>query len=127
MVHTAGAKRIRLDKALVERGQVDSREKAQRIILAGQVRINQQRARKPSDLVRSSDLIEVMAAETYVSRGGYKLEGALREFQLDVRGLIGRGSGSFNRWIYGLFASAGRCPGLRRGRRERPTRLEIAP
>jgi len=76
----------RLDLALVERGLCESREKAKRAIMAGQVRINQQLARKPSDAVKAEDEILLLAAEKYVSRGGFKLEHALQEFHLQVRG-----------------------------------------
>jgi 23S rRNA (cytidine1920-2'-O)/16S rRNA (cytidine1409-2'-O)-methyltransferase len=79
---------IRLDQALVERGLCESREKAKRAILAGQVRINAQPARKPSDSVKPEDELHLDAGEKYVSRGGHKLEHALNHFQLDVNGLI---------------------------------------
>jgi ribosomal protein S4 len=65
--------RKRLDLALVERGLCETREKAKRAILAGQVRVNQQRARKPSDPVHPDDELQVLESERYVSRGGYKL------------------------------------------------------
>lgn len=74
----------RLDQALVERGLCESREKAKRAIMAGLVRINQQPARKPSDPVRPADELAVGAGEKFVSRGGFKLEHALRHFQLAV-------------------------------------------
>ena len=79
---------IRLDQALVERGLCDSREKAKRLVLAGQVRINAQPARKASEQVKPDDVLTVDAPEKYVSRGGHKLEHALRHFQLDVNGLV---------------------------------------
>jgi 23S rRNA (cytidine1920-2'-O)/16S rRNA (cytidine1409-2'-O)-methyltransferase len=79
---------IRLDQALVERGLCESRERAKRAILAGQVRVNAQRARKPSDSVRPDDALTLDAGEKYVSRGGHKLEHALRHFQLDVPGRV---------------------------------------
>jgi len=78
----------RLDQALVERGLCESRERAKRAILAGQVRVNAQRAHKPSDVVRSDDALALEAGDKYVSRGGHKLEHALRHFQLDVAGLV---------------------------------------
>jgi len=78
----------RLDQALVERGLCESRERAKRLILAGQVRVNAQTARKPSDPVKPGDELCLDAPEKFVSRGGYKLEHALNEFQLDVTGLI---------------------------------------
>jgi 23S rRNA (cytidine1920-2'-O)/16S rRNA (cytidine1409-2'-O)-methyltransferase len=79
---------IRLDQALVERGLCDSREKAKRLVLAGQVRINSQPAHKASEQVKPDDALTVDAPEKYVSRGGQKLEHALRHFQLDVNGLV---------------------------------------
>jgi 23S rRNA (cytidine1920-2'-O)/16S rRNA (cytidine1409-2'-O)-methyltransferase len=90
---------IRLDQALVERGLCESREKAKRSILAGQVRINGQPARKPSDSITPDDKLNLDAGEKYVSRGGHKLEHALNSFQLDVNGVvaldIGASTGGF--------------------------------
>ena len=89
----------RLDQALVERGLYESREKAQRGILAGQVRVNEQLARKPSDSVKAADQLTVVAPERYVSRGGYKLEHALDHFQVPVSGKtaldLGASTGGF--------------------------------
>jgi len=78
----------RLDVALVERGLCESREKAKRAIMAGQVQVNGQLARKPSDTVREGDDVTLVAGDKYVSRGGYKLEEALRAFQLDLSGQV---------------------------------------
>jgi 23S rRNA (cytidine1920-2'-O)/16S rRNA (cytidine1409-2'-O)-methyltransferase len=78
----------RVDAALVERGLCESREKAQRAVLAGLVKINQQPARKPSDRVGDTDEISLVAGEKYVSRGGLKLEQGLRHFAVDVRGCV---------------------------------------
>lgn len=78
----------RVDLALVERGLCQSREKARRAVMAGQVRINDQPARKPSDTVKESDILAVDGGERYVSRGGIKLEHALRHFSIDPIGLI---------------------------------------
>jgi 23S rRNA (cytidine1920-2'-O)/16S rRNA (cytidine1409-2'-O)-methyltransferase len=79
---------IRLDQALVERGLCESREKAKRLILAGQARVNGQPARKPSDQVKPGDALTLDAPGKYVSRGGHKLEHALLHFRIDVDGLI---------------------------------------
>jgi len=79
---------IRLDQALVERGLCDSREKAKRLVLAGQVRINTQPARKASEPVKPGDALTLAEPEKYVSRGGYKLEHALKHFHLDVTRLV---------------------------------------
>src|SRR5580700_1803516 len=75
---------LRLDQAMVERGLCESRERAKRAILAGQVRINSQVAQKPSDSISPADEIILEAGEKFVSRGGYKLEHALDYFKLDV-------------------------------------------
>jgi 23S rRNA (cytidine1920-2'-O)/16S rRNA (cytidine1409-2'-O)-methyltransferase len=89
----------RLDQALVERGLCESRERAKRAILAGQVRINAQSAHKPSDSVKPDDRLTLDADEKYVSRGGHKLEHALRHFQLNVTGMtaldLGASTGGF--------------------------------
>ena len=77
---------MRLDQALVERGLCESREKAQRAVLAGMVRVNDQPADKPGRKVGPDDTIQLEAPDRYVSRGGSKLEHALAAFQLDVRG-----------------------------------------
>jgi 23S rRNA (cytidine1920-2'-O)/16S rRNA (cytidine1409-2'-O)-methyltransferase len=90
---------LRLDQALVERGLCDSREKAKRAILAGQVRINAQTASKASDSVKADDEISLDAPEKFVSRGGYKLEHALLYFKINVTGLtaidLGASTGGF--------------------------------
>ena len=90
---------LRLDQAMVERGLCESREKAQRAILAGQVRINSHPAKKASDSVSPEDNIELETAERFVSRGGHKLEHGLEAFKVDVAGLvaidIGASTGGF--------------------------------
>ncbi len=90
---------LRLDLALVERGLAESRERAQRLILADEVLVNGQPGRKAGQLVAAADRVEVKAPERYVSRGGYKLEHALREFHLEVKGRvavdIGASTGGF--------------------------------
>lgn len=79
---------MRVDQALVERGLCDSREKARRAVMAGQVRVNGQIAAKASDSVKASDAVELTAAEKFVSRGGHKLEHGLMSFAVDVEGAI---------------------------------------
>jgi len=90
---------LRLDQALVDRKLCDSREKAKRAILAGQVRVNDQVARKPSDSVDENDQIVLDAPEKFVSRGGFKLEHALDHFKIDVTGQtaidLGASTGGF--------------------------------
>jgi 23S rRNA (cytidine1920-2'-O)/16S rRNA (cytidine1409-2'-O)-methyltransferase len=80
--------RLRLDQVLVDRGLCESREKAKRAIMAGLVRVNGQLAAKPSDAVRESDCVELAGGEKFVSRGGQKLEHALKHFQIDVTGAV---------------------------------------
>jgi 23S rRNA (cytidine1920-2'-O)/16S rRNA (cytidine1409-2'-O)-methyltransferase len=79
---------LRLDQAMVDRGLCESRERAKRAILAGQVLVNSQVAQKPGDSVSPTDDIALVAGEKFVSRGGHKLEHALDTFHLDVTGLI---------------------------------------
>ncbi len=80
--------RTRLDEALVARGLCDSREKARRAVMAGQVNVNGQPAAKPSQSVQPADALALTAPEKFVSRGGFKLEHALQHFGLDVSGQI---------------------------------------
>src|SRR5690242_8401751 len=76
----------RLDRLIVERGPAESREKAQALIMAGEVIVNGQKAAKPGQPVNDDAVVEVLARPPYVSRGGLKLAAALREFQIDVTG-----------------------------------------
>jgi 23S rRNA (cytidine1920-2'-O)/16S rRNA (cytidine1409-2'-O)-methyltransferase len=89
----------RLDRLIVERGLAESREKAQALIMAGEVRVNGQKASKPGQPVESDCTIEMLSRPPYVSRGGYKLAEALRRFALDVAGKvcadIGSSTGGF--------------------------------
>jgi 23S rRNA (cytidine1920-2'-O)/16S rRNA (cytidine1409-2'-O)-methyltransferase len=80
--------RERLDTRLVALGLAASREKAQRLILAGAVRVAGQLAHKPSDLVGPAIPITVEAAEQYVSRGGHKLAAALAAFHVPCRAIV---------------------------------------
>ena len=88
MIHATTQMKRRLDQYLVEEGLSESREKAKRAIIAGQVLVNGHKAGKPSDQAKETDRIEVVAPEKYVSRGGHKLERALDHFDLDVTGLV---------------------------------------
>jgi 23S rRNA (cytidine1920-2'-O)/16S rRNA (cytidine1409-2'-O)-methyltransferase len=78
------APRQRLDEALVARGLCPSREQAQRLIRAGAVFLDQQLADKPGRRVDSDASLVLAARSRYVSRGGEKLEHALRHFALPV-------------------------------------------
>jgi len=89
----------RLDLELVARGLTESREQAQRLILAGEVWVDGQRWDKASKPCAAAAGIEVRGADRYVSRGGHKLEGALKGFSLDVTGWrcldVGASTGGF--------------------------------
>ena len=81
--------RTRLDIALVERGLAESQQKAQAMILAGEVRVNNVAATKAGTPVASDARLELKSRQLkYVSRGGLKLEGALEDFQIDPAGFI---------------------------------------
>jgi len=92
-------KKERLDKLLVEKGLVESREKAQRLIMAGVVFVNRQKVDKPGTKVKTDSDIQIKKKEKYVSRGGYKLEKGLKVFGVDPSGLvcldIGASTGGF--------------------------------
>lgn len=85
-------KRERIDKLLVERGLASSRTRAQALVMAGIVLVNEQRVAKPSEMFAPDAAIRVRGADDpaarYVGRGGVKLEAALREFKLDVTGFV---------------------------------------
>jgi 23S rRNA (cytidine1920-2'-O)/16S rRNA (cytidine1409-2'-O)-methyltransferase len=75
----------RLDLLVVARGLAESREKAQAMILAGEVRVNGAPSGKAGAQVGEDARIEVIGASSkYASRGGFKLEGALADFGVDV-------------------------------------------
>ena len=77
--------KLRLDRCLFERGLVQSREQGQALILAGQVLVNGQKKDKAGSLVPADAELRILGEQMpYVSRGGLKLEAALREFSIDV-------------------------------------------
>jgi 23S rRNA (cytidine1920-2'-O)/16S rRNA (cytidine1409-2'-O)-methyltransferase len=93
----------RIDKLLVQRGLAESRAKAQAMVMAGVVLVNEQRVDKPSDSVPADAEIRIKGGDDpsarYVGRGGLKLEAALREFEIDVAALncldVGASTGGF--------------------------------
>lgn len=92
--------KIRLDKLLVERGLAASRERAQALILAGRVLVGEQRVDKPGAAVGTEAALRLLGEDMrYVSRGGLKLEGALKAWDLSVQGRacadIGASTGGF--------------------------------
>ena len=92
---------MRLDKYITDKGFAESRTRAEKLILSGKVKIDGQIRQKPSfDIDEFSEhKIEVEDTEKYVSRGGYKLEGALDKFNIDVSELeiidVGASTGGF--------------------------------
>ena len=95
----AKPKQMRIDRLLVDRGYIESREKAQRLILAGRVLVDERVIDKPGTLVPGAAEVRVVCEEKYVGRGGYKLEAALDFFGLEVKGLscldVGASTGGF--------------------------------
>lgn len=84
------SKKRRLDLVLVEKEQTLSRQQARGLIMAGKVLVNGQRSEKPGTLVADHDEIRIKGGlgPTYVSRGGLKLEGALKQLNISVANSI---------------------------------------
>jgi 23S rRNA (cytidine1920-2'-O)/16S rRNA (cytidine1409-2'-O)-methyltransferase len=92
--------KVRLDRLLVERQLVPTRERAQALILAGRVLVNEQKIEKPGSAIASDAALRLLGQDLrYVSRGGLKLEGALRHWQVDLTGKfcldVGASTGGF--------------------------------
>ena len=92
--------KVRLDKLLVERGLVASRERAQAVIIAGRVLVQEQRVDKPGASIADDAAVRMLGDDLrYVSRGGLKLEHALKLWCIDVSGVhcvdIGTSTGGF--------------------------------
>jgi 23S rRNA (cytidine1920-2'-O)/16S rRNA (cytidine1409-2'-O)-methyltransferase len=92
--------KLRLDKLLVDRGLAASRERAQALILAGKVLVNDQKLDKAGAQVAEDAAVRLLAEDLkYVSRGGLKLERALQHWQIDVAGKscldVGASTGGF--------------------------------
>lgn len=78
----------RIDILLVERGLADSRNRAQRLVMAGEVRVDGEMIHKSSTKVAEDAKIEVMQRPKYVSRGGKKLAAAIEAFEVNVSGKV---------------------------------------
>ena len=90
----------RLDKLLVERGLVPTRERAQAFLLAGRVLVNEQKQTKPGVAVDVDAVLRLLGDDLrYVSRGGLKLEAALKAWSIDLEGRdcvdVGASTGGF--------------------------------
>lgn len=82
------AAKERVDALLVSRGLCESRELAKRLIMAGKVLCGTERVNKPSQKVAPDAALAVKERPKYVGRGGFKVEGALKEFGIDPTGWI---------------------------------------
>jgi 23S rRNA (cytidine1920-2'-O)/16S rRNA (cytidine1409-2'-O)-methyltransferase len=94
------SEKLRLDRLLVDQGHAASRERAQALILAGRVLVNEQRIDKPGTAVDAEAVIRLLGSDLkYVSRGGLKLERALAYWSIDLTGLpcvdVGASTGGF--------------------------------
>ncbi len=78
----------RVDTLLVEKGLVESRAKAQALIMAGEVRANGEVVRKAGEKIDTGAVLEVRRELPYVSRGGYKMAGALDDFGVEPQGKV---------------------------------------
>src|SRR6185312_15911730 len=90
----------RLDRLLVDRGLVASRERAQALILAGRVLVDEQKVEKPGHSVAEAAALRLLGEDLrYVGRGGLKLEAALRHWSIDLSGKfcldVGASTGGF--------------------------------
>jgi len=86
---TSKRKRIRVDAALVEHKLAETPQRAQALIMAGKVLVDQQRITKSGEMVAADAQIEITGADfKYASRAGLKLEGALEDFGVDARGSV---------------------------------------
>ena len=94
------AQKVRIDQLLHQKGFFDSREKARRTIMAGKVFVDQQKVDKPGTLVKEDAVLFVKENPIpYVSRGGLKLEKAIKQFGIELQGKvcldIGASTGGF--------------------------------
>ena len=92
--------KTRLDKLLVERGLTPSRERAQALILAGKVLVNEQKIEKAGAAIDADAVLRLLGEDLrYVSRGGLKLERALEHWRIDLAGKtcldVGASTGGF--------------------------------
>jgi 23S rRNA (cytidine1920-2'-O)/16S rRNA (cytidine1409-2'-O)-methyltransferase len=79
----------RLDKLLVEKGVVQSRERARALIMAGKVALKGNRIDKPGIQINADAQLQIQEGDSsYVSRGGEKMEGALKVFGIDPKGMV---------------------------------------
>lgn len=101
---------MRLDKAIFERGLVQSRSRASLLLNENSVKVNGKIVSKASLDVKDDDIIEVIDSIGYVGRGGLKLEAALKNFNIDVSGKdaldIGASTGGFTQCLLNFNAKS---------------------
>lgn len=99
MSDSSQSKKLRLDELLVKKGLAETRSRAKALILAGKVRLGTERLNKPGHSFPADSPIYVEAPPRFVSRGGEKLEGFLKQFDIDIVGMrhldIGASTGGF--------------------------------
>ncbi len=136
---TGKVQRNRLDQALVDRGLVETRSRAQALILGGKVRVGEgdsaRSDHKAGDLIDGDTPLSITEQDLYVSRGGHKLAAALDTFEIDPAGLaaldVGASTGGFTdvllqrgaRHVYALDVGRGQLADALR-RDDRVTSLE---
>lgn len=101
------ARKDRLDKLLVDRGLAETRARARAYIMAGEVRVNGERVDKAGTQVAVDSRIEVAAPLPYVSRGGYKLAGAIDHFGIHVEERVCADAGSSTGGFTDVLLQAG--------------------
>ena len=82
------AAKKRIDQLIVDLGLADSRQKAQALILAGEVIVNGQRADKAGQTVAADSTVAIGQAAAFVSRGGLKMQAAIEHFHIDAKGKV---------------------------------------
>ena len=122
--------KLRLDKLLVDRGLASSRERAQALVLAGRVLVNEQKLQKAGASVAEDVTIRILGDDLpYVSRGGRKLARALQHWHIDVRGKtcvdVGASTGGFTDCL--LQAGAARVIAIDTGYGQMDERLRRDP
>lgn len=122
--------KLRIDRLLVDRGLVASRERAQAMILAGRVLVDEQKVEKSGQAVDSEAKVRLLGEDLrYVSRGGLKLEHALRHWQIGVAGAVcmdvGASTGGFSDCL--LQHGAAKVVAVDTGRGQIDARLRAEP
>ncbi len=117
----------RLDVFLTKSGRIESRQRAQALILAGKVQVAGATERRPDRSVREDEVITVDESPGYASRGALKLGPALDRFGVDPAGRVCADIGASTGGFTDVLAAARRGEGLRHRCRPRPDPLAAAP